>query len=62
MLLGLFELFLTSKFFFIDKFKNLHLVVNLPDGRCIHVPLTYQEYEKLDHSGLFEYLPKGRII
>lgn len=47
----------------IDKFKNLHLVVNLPDGRCIHVPLTYQEYEKLDHSSdLFEYLPEGRII
>ena len=46
----------------IDKFKNLHLVVNLPDGGCIHVPLTYQEYEKLDISKLFEYLPKGRII
>jgi hypothetical protein len=46
----------------IDKFKNLHLVVNLPDGQYIHVPLTYKEYEELDSSKLFEYLPKGRII
>lgn len=46
----------------IDKFKNLHLVVNLPDGQGIHVPLTYQEYEKLDHKYLSEYLPEGRII
>lgn len=46
----------------IDKFKNLHLVVNLPDGRSIHVPLTYKEYENLYHSNLFEYLPEGRIV